>query len=108
MHPSRVSKLEAGKDNGLSIGELLGYASATGHELQLVFLRKDMKLVDEVKYHFFETKELMERLVKPADVDDALARGIAGFFGEACCNFVSMLVEKVKALPSKRRTTFRW
>ena len=62
-----------------------------------------MKLVDEVKYHFFETKELMERLVKLADVDDALAKGIAGFFGEACCNFVSMLVEKVKALPEQAK-----
>jgi predicted XRE-type DNA-binding protein len=100
---SRISKLESGKDIDLSVGDLLGYVKATGYEVQLVFIKDDTKLVDEVKHHFFETKKLMEQLVKLADVDDAVAKGIAGFFGEACCNFVSMLIEKVKALPPQAR-----
>jgi transcriptional regulator with XRE-family HTH domain len=100
---SKISKLESGKDNDLSIGDLLGYANATGYGIQIVFIKEDEKLVDEVKYHFFETKKLMERLVELADVDEDIAKGIAGFFGEACLNFVTMLLEKVKKLPPQAR-----
>ena len=100
---SRISKLESGTDAALSISDILGYASATGYSIQLVFLKEETKMVDEVKYHFFETKELMERLSKLANVDEDVAKGIASFFGEACLNFVTMLLEKVKALPKEAR-----
>lgn len=45
----------------------------------------------------------MEKLVELANVDEAIGKGIAGFFGETCINFISMLVEKAKALPRRTR-----
>jgi transcriptional regulator with XRE-family HTH domain len=99
---SRISKLESGKDADMRIGDIMSYAEATGHDIQVVFLPKDsLPLATMVKYHFFETKKSMEKLVGLATTDEVIGKGVAGFFGEACLNFICMLVEKVKALPRR-------
>jgi transcriptional regulator with XRE-family HTH domain len=100
---SKVSKLESSTDRDLSVADLLDYASSTGHELQFVFFTEETKLVDEIKYHFFETRELMERMARLAGVDEDIAKGVAGFFGEAYWNFMTMLGDKLKTLPAQAR-----
>jgi transcriptional regulator with XRE-family HTH domain len=100
---SKISKLENGKDSDIRIGDLLAYAAAAGYHMEFIFAEDDVTIADEVKYHFFQTTSLMEKMVHLANVDEAIAKGIAGFFGEACCNFMKMLIDKVKALPKQAR-----
>jgi transcriptional regulator with XRE-family HTH domain len=100
---SRVSKIESGNDEDLRLGDILRYADAAGFQAQIVFFKKDLTLVDDVKYHFFETKALLDKLATIANVDEAIAKGVAHFFGEVGFNFVKMIFDKAKALPQEAR-----
>jgi transcriptional regulator with XRE-family HTH domain len=96
----RISKLESGDDSNVRVGDLLKYAGAAGYQLQFVFFKSDTTTADQVKYHFFETKQLLGELVELAKIpDEDISKGIASFFEEACGNFIGMLAEKAKALP---------
>jgi transcriptional regulator with XRE-family HTH domain len=96
---SRISKLESGADDNLRLGDLAAYLSVLGYWPQLLFVSKDVTLATQIKYHWAQTKELTEKLAKLANVDPAIAAGIAKFLGEACCNFLGVLLESAKTLP---------
>ena len=96
---SRVSKLENGVDADLGFGDLVRYVNALGCHAQIVIFKKGTKLVDQVKFHFFQTKEIMERLVRLSKTDPEIAKGVAKFFGEAGFNFLKMICDKAQKLP---------
>jgi transcriptional regulator with XRE-family HTH domain len=96
---SRISKLENGVDADLGFGDLVRYVSALGCHAQIVIFRKGTKLVDQVKFHFLQTREIMERLVRLSKTDPEIAKGVAKFFGEAGFNFLKMICDKAQKLP---------
>jgi predicted XRE-type DNA-binding protein len=96
---SRVSKLEASEDCDLRIGDVLNYGSALGLQMQVVCFKKGMVVADQVKYHFFQMKELMEKMVTLANDDPVIAKGVARFFTEASVNLFAMLVDSATSLP---------
>lgn len=98
---SRISKLENGTDDDLRLGELNEYLHALGFNATLRISNEDESIVDRVKYHACSIKRLMDQLAELAQVDDNIAKGVAGFFGEAFFNMVSMLAASAKKLPSR-------
>ncbi len=74
-----------------------------GLRTQFLVFKDDMTIADEVKFHFFQTQKLMEKLVTLAKVDATIAKGVANFFGEAGFNFVNMVVENAHKLPKEAR-----
>jgi transcriptional regulator with XRE-family HTH domain len=63
---SRVSKLEAGTDAALALGDLEGYADALGLNVRIVLMDKETTDVDEVKYHAVTINKLMDDLTRRA------------------------------------------
>jgi transcriptional regulator with XRE-family HTH domain len=96
---SRISKLENGADADLGFADLVRYVNALGCHAQIVIFRKGTKLVDQVKFHFLQTREIMERLVRLSKTDPEIAKGVAKFFGEAGFNFLKMICDKAQKLP---------
>ncbi len=96
---SKLSKLENGTDDELHLGDLRRYAEALGMQLRVVLSEKKETIVDEVKYHAFRIKELMDQLADLAKDDSRIAQGVAWFVGEACFNLVRMLQDSAQKLP---------
>lgn len=100
---SRISKLENSTDGDLSLTDISSYLAPLGYQVELLVSRQNMGIVEQVKYHWFQTKKLMATLVKMAGVDQPLATGIAHFFGEACCNYLKIILDSAKELPEVAR-----
>ncbi len=85
---SRISKLEKGDDKDLRLGDLVAYADAIGLDLNLVLTKQGMTLADQVKYHAFCIKALLDKLAQLAveSGDPSIAKGVHHFFGEAKYN----------------------
>jgi transcriptional regulator with XRE-family HTH domain len=96
---SRISKLEAGEDSDLRIGELCEYANAIGLEVQIGLMPKGMRITDRIKAHAFAIKRLLNEMVRLAHGDPGIAKGIAGFFGEAFFNLLGVVKESAEKLP---------
>ena len=88
---SRVSKLESGTDDDLGLGDLQAYAAALGLETRIVLARKGRTLVDEVKYHAFAIKRLLEHLAELVGDEGSMAKGVLGFFSEAVFNLAKFI-----------------
>jgi transcriptional regulator with XRE-family HTH domain len=102
---SKVSKLEASKDGDLQVGDLVKYAVAIGLHPQFAFF-SEVGTASMVKHHFFETKALLEQLVKMAQGDPVIGKGVAGFFTEAFVNYLDMLAKSAKSLPNDAKSDF--
>ena len=98
---SRVSKLERGMDADIRLEDLGKYANAVNMELRLVFAERRDTIVDEVKFHAFRIKALLERLAKLARKDERIARGVGSFFGEAFFNLLNIIQSSAKQLPPR-------
>ena len=98
---SRVSKIENGEDSVLRLRELEAYAKALDCDVQILFKNRDATAVDDVKYHAFQIKRSLDRLAELGCRDEAVAQGVANFFGEAFFNLVKMLQDSASKLPSR-------
>jgi len=98
---SRVSKLEASVDSDLRLGDLNGYIKALDLDLSLVVSPENRTAAGLVKYHAFSIKRLLDRLAVLARGDDKIAKGVAGFFGEAFFNLVRLLQDSASRLPKQ-------
>jgi transcriptional regulator with XRE-family HTH domain len=95
----RISKLESGSDDALRIGDLAAYAGALGFRVRILLTPENWATVDEVKYHAFSIKRLLEHLAKLAGDDDSMANGVLGFFSEAAFNLAKFIREATEKLP---------
>lgn len=106
---SRISKLEHGADEDLSIGDLAGYLDALGLESRVLITKRGWRAVDEVKYHAFSIKRVLDELADHAAGDDAHAIGVFKFFREAAWNLSRFFRESVEKLqlPAVETTSAR-
>ena len=87
---SAVSKIEAGRDEDLTLAVIREYSKMTGQRVGLVF-GKPMNHVESVKTYAFGIKHHLTALAGLAHQDEELEREISGFFGEAFFNLLSIL-----------------
>jgi transcriptional regulator with XRE-family HTH domain len=96
---SRISKMEQTDDEDLRLGDVARYLNAVEYTLHIGMTERRQPLVDQVKYHVFAIRQALRRLIKLAHVDEDIARGVAGFFGEACYNFIIMMQKSAEEMP---------
>jgi len=98
---SRISKLEAGKDDELRFGEFSDFLEALDLDFRVVITPKSLKAVDEVKFHAMCIRRLLHQLVKLAKTNDqVVSDGIAKFTGiEVPINLLKIVVDAIKHLP---------
>jgi len=98
---SRVSKLENAIDGDVRLGDLRAYADAVGCDLIACPIPHDMEPVEMVKCHTITIKKHTDDLAELARTDEAIAEGVASFFIELLANFMWMLGDSAKRLPTR-------
>lgn len=101
--PSKISKLEAGKDSALKWGDVCAYLSAIGMNLSLMFDDSSLPAAERIKQCVFRTHELLEDLAKLAEEvgdDSEITDKIHQFYGEVLFNFVTRFGDSYKRLSS--------
>ncbi len=99
----RVSKLETKEDRQISVGDLLDYSNALGLDMSIMFLPHKMRLVDRVKIHAFEIKELLQRLVKLSAGDKGMEKAADLFHDECLVNMIGMIDDSQKSIPRRSK-----
>lgn len=87
----RVSKLENGFDEDLTIGDLAAYAQALNSDVEIVLKSKDLSSIDAIKTHAMCIKKCFENLNAMVRGDGAIAKGVADFHIEALVNLVEIV-----------------
>lgn len=78
---SKVSKLESGIDDNMSIGDFNAYVRALGLETMIVLGKRDRTLVQRVNAHANSIRRLMMRLAESVDDgDDSIEKGAMDAF----------------------------
>ena len=95
---SAISKLEAGRDEDLTIRVISEYSRITGQRIGLSF-GKRMNHVEAVKYHALAIRLRLNALAELAHEDEELEPAIQGFFGEAFFNILTILEKCQKQMP---------
>jgi transcriptional regulator with XRE-family HTH domain len=96
----RISKLEASRDDDLSLGDIRAYAKALGLNT-ILGLEGGSSAVARVKFRYACVKKAVDSLTKLAMRDDGIAVGVARFFHEAAFNFLTLLEKATESLPSE-------
>jgi transcriptional regulator with XRE-family HTH domain len=89
--PSKISRMEAGNDLQLKIGDIAQYASALGVQINLVFEDTTLPVAEQIKCSVFSIHEKLEQLVglaKQVDGDEAIINSINSFYKEVLFNFL--------------------
>ncbi|MBI1899565.1 MAG: transcriptional regulator [Planctomycetia bacterium] len=102
---SRISKLENGFDEDVTIKDLVGYAKAANSDLGIVFKSRDLSLVDVVKAHACGIKRCLEKLNDLAKDDFQIAKGIANFHVETLVNLAVMIAKSARHLHKSQQTS---
>lgn len=98
---SRISKLEASKDEDITLGVIREYVQATGARFSLS-CGKPVNHVEAVKNHALSIRHHLEALAEIAQKHDELEPHIQGFFGEAFFNILNILSECQGRMPKAR------
>ena len=97
---SRISKLENGFDDDLTIGFVRSYMLALGFELMIGAKPESWTLVDEIKaFHNCITRKF-EQLSELVGDDHSIAAEIANFYFESVYNFNATFIKNLEKLPS--------
>lgn len=100
---SRVSKIENGLDDDLSLAELKAYAKALDCDVELVLKSREFSIVDEVKFHACAIKHCLDKLNSLVKHDSSIANGVAKFHIEALFNLLGMVDQSAKDFVAIRR-----
>jgi len=88
---SKVSRLEAGTDEGLKWMDMVRYSDAVGVDFRLTFEDRDLPAADRIKHCVFEIdtglKQLAE-LAKTLGTNDGITQKIHSFYAEVLFNFL--------------------
>lgn len=98
---SRISKIEASKDEDITLGVIRDYVQATESRIG-IFCGKPISHVEAVKNHALSIRRHLESLADIAQKHDELEPHIQGFFGEAFFNILSILSECQNQMPNAR------
>ncbi|MCX6179156.1 MAG: helix-turn-helix domain-containing protein [Chlorobiales bacterium] len=98
---SKISRMEAGNDLQLKIGDVMQYASALGVEMNMIFEDKTLPVTEQIKSHVYSIHEELEQLVgiaKQVDGDELIIEKINAFYGEVLLNFLLRFTDSHKKL----------
>jgi len=90
--PSKISRLEAGSDAALKIGDLRDYVLGLNIGMAIIFEDQDLPVAEQIKQHVFSIHDKLERLVKIAatsDGDKEIIDKINQFYKEVLFNFMT-------------------
>lgn len=96
---SAISKLESGRDEDLTLGQIRAYAEVTQQRFGLVF-GKPMNHVEAVKAHALAIRRHLTGLAHLARQDEDLEKAIQAFFGEAFFNILDILSRCQTEMPN--------
>ena len=96
---SRISKIEHGSDEEITIGEISAYAKAVGCWFEISFSNSNRNAAGLIKYHIFRANELLNRIIKLAEDDKEMLAGANQFSMEMLLNFCRLLDEATQKLP---------
>jgi len=102
---SRISKIESSYDSEITIKDLLDYGNAFNLQLGIEYRKKDIKTVDLVKYHAVKIKDHLEGLVRSAEGDEALSKGVLNFVIESYINLTNMTLKNIPILNKSLRVS---
>lgn len=86
---SAVSKLESGRDEEVTVGQISEYVKATGQRVGMMF-GQPMNHVESVKWHALAMREHLSALASIAHQGDDIKTAVQAFFGEAFFNLLSI------------------
>lgn len=98
---SRISKLENGKDDDLSIGDFHGYTDALGFEMVIMLAPKNRTVADDLRHHAGAMQKLIGRLCELAGNDQEIIKGALGLIAQTAAGFTSAIDSFLKKLPSQ-------
>jgi transcriptional regulator with XRE-family HTH domain len=107
-HPrtqSAISKLESGRDEELTLGDIRDYAKVLNERIGLVF-GPPINHVEAIKGYATGMRTHMLELAKIASKDAEIEQGIQAFFGEAFFNILGILSTCQNHMPDKNRFEF--
>ena len=97
----RVSKIESSQDEDLGVKDLLDYGNALSLQLQFGYRDKSPKRTALIKYHAIKIKQYFDELVKLAEKDEEMIKGLAKFHIEGIFNITGMIAESLAKLKKK-------
>ena len=95
---SRISKLESARDGDLRLEDFHAYLTALGYDMKIVIGKHDQTAFDEVKYHAFSIKRLLDHFAELAGDDETMGRGVLKAIGETWYNLAKMLEDSARKL----------
>ena len=96
---ARISKLENGYDEDVTLADLEAYAKATKTEITLLISPRRMSLAEQVKYHAQGIRQAFLKLSELAQTDETIAKGVAELHVQAFHNINKFLAESAEKLP---------
>jgi transcriptional regulator with XRE-family HTH domain len=94
----KISKLENGTDEDMSIGDFIKYTGCLGYNVKIMLLRDDIPLVAEVKMHALAIDRVLRRIAEMSAGDDTMTDGAASFCGETMVNMARFVLNTAKSL----------
>ena len=106
---SRISKLENGRDDDLRLGDLDQYVSALGMDIRIVLTRRRRSDFDEVKYHAFSIKRILDKIARLSKGDASMSAGAAKIMAETFYNMTSFIGGSLEqlVLPKSRESQIK-
>lgn len=89
--PSKISRMEAGNDLQLKMGDVIQYLSVLDVSISLLFEDTSLPAAGQIKQHVYAIQEQLEKLVKIArqvDGDEEIITKIHAFCGEVLFDFL--------------------
>lgn len=96
---SRVSKLEAGNDLDLRLGDFANYANSLKLDIELHLVKHGERSMDRIKRHAFAIQRELTRMTELAHKDKDIADGVCDAHLETLVNLVRIIVDSAKKLP---------
>lgn len=97
---SKVSKLENGYDDNVTLRDLVTYAKLFDSDLTILFSSKEDSLASQIKYYAMGIKHCFEQMNELAQQDAEIGKGVAAFHIEALLNLVKIVGDSNKHLMS--------
>lgn len=87
----RISKLESGHDEDVTVGELTAYAKLAECNLAIVFENQHISLAEKIKHHAMCIKQCFAEMHELVQADQTIGAGVAAFHLEALINLVNIV-----------------